>query len=299
VVRSLDELLAIPEIRLVVITTPNPSHFELAKQCLLNGRDVVIDKPITPTSAEAVALAQLAREQGRLLTVYQNRRWDGDFQTVRKLVESKVLGRLVLYESHYDRYRIELKPNAWRERDEPGSGVFFDLGVHLIDQAMTLFGIPLDIQADIRIERDGAIVDDCFDVVLHYDRMRAVLRTTMLASAPGPRFVLHGTAGTYVSREFDPQEEALKRGETPKNNSWGVVPESAWGVLTTPGEGSASRAIPSERGDYRGFYENVRDAILGKATLAVTPEQAIDVLRALELAKESSVKKCALAWKEV
>ena len=298
VVRSVEELLAIHKIRLIVVTTPNPSHFDLARQCLLSGRDVVVDKPITPTSVQARALAQIAKEHGRLLSVYQNRRWDGDYRTVHRLVSSGTLGDLVLYQSHYDRYRLQLRPQAWRERDEPGSGVLFDLGVHLIDQAMLLFGTPEAVSAEVRIERPGAAVDDAFDVILHYGRLRAVLRATMLAASPGPRFVLHGTRASYVSQEFDPQEAALKRGEAPKDDSWGVADRKTWGVLSTPdGESATRKPIAMERGDYRGFYENVRDARLGHAALAVTPEQAADVLRAIELARESSEKRRVVSWK--
>src|SRR5450755_2299205 len=168
VVRTLEQLLAIESIRLVVIATPNPTHFHLAKQCLLAGRDVVIDKPFATTYAEAADLVDLANTSKRLLSVYQNRRWDGDFLTIRHLLPERKLGRVVLFESHFDRFRPHLKENAWRERNEPGSGVLFDLGPHLIDQAMVLFGTPEAISADVRTERDGAAVDDAFDVALYY-----------------------------------------------------------------------------------------------------------------------------------
>src|SRR5882672_7462051 len=158
VVKSMDELMAIDEIRVVVIATPNTSHYPLAKQCILAGRDVVVDKPFTTTYAEAVELLDLAKGLGRLLTVYQNLRFNGDFRTIRNLVESGSLGRIVLYEAHFDRYRLEVRPEAWRETAGAGSGVFFDLGVHLIDQALVLFGLPEAVTADIRIERSGAVV---------------------------------------------------------------------------------------------------------------------------------------------
>lgn len=299
IVRSLEDLLSIESIRLVVISTPNVTHFELARQCMLAGKDVVIDKPFATTYEEAVALARIAKESGRLLSVYHNRRWDGDFQTVRKLVSGKTLGRIVLYQSHYDRYRTQLRPGAWRERAEPGSGVFFDLGVHLIDQALQLFGNPESVNASIRIERDGAAVDDAFDVVLHYPGMQAVLRASMLACTPGPRFLVRGTAGSYLKISFDPQEEALKRGEIPGGDHWGRDAEEMWGTLSTPqGDTIRTRSFPTELGDYRGYYENVRDAILGRAQLAVTPEQAADVLLAVELARESSARGCVVPWRK-
>jgi predicted dehydrogenase len=298
IVRSIDELLAIDDIRLVVIGTPNTSHFPLTKQCLQSGRDVVVDKPFTTSLAEAGELIALAKQQGRVLTVYQNLRFNGDFRTIRQLVQNERLGRIALYEAHFDRYRLQLRPGAWRERSEPGSGVFFDLGVHLIDQAMLLFGNPRAITADIRIERDGAVVDDTFDVVLHYPRMRATLRASMIALAPDLRFVLRGERGAFVKYGIDPQEEALKRGEVPRDDSWGRELQSKWGTLYTPGEnGTAAEVIPTIPGDYRLFYANVRDALLGKAEPEVTHEQMLNVMYALELANESSRRRCTLEWK--
>ena len=298
VVRSLDELLAMESIRLVVIATPNPSHFDLAKQCLLAGRDVVIDKPFATTYAEAAELVDLAKAKDRLLSVYQNRRWDGDFLTVKRLLSEGQLGRVVLFESHFDRFRSQPKANAWRERAEPGSGVLFDLGPHLIDQAMVLFGEPEAISADVRIEREGASVDDAFDVVLHYPGMRALLRAGMLVSTPTPRYVIHGTQGGYLKYGLDPQEDALKRGETPAGELWGHELPERWGTLhLVQGDTIVTEKLATAPGDYRQYYQNVRDAILGDAPLAVTPEQALHVMRALELAMESNRRRCAVPWK--
>jgi len=296
-VRTLDDLLAIDSIRLVVIATPNTTHFDLAKRCLLAGRDVVIDKPFATTYAEAAELVELAKQQQRLLSVYQNRRWDGDFLTIRSLLEDGKLGRVVLFESHFDRFRPQLKANAWREQPEPGSGVLFDLGPHLIDQAMLLFGTPEALIADVRIERDGASIDDGFDVVLHYPRMRALLRAGVLVSTPTPRFAVQGTQGGYLKYGLDPQEDALKRGETPSGEFWGFEAPERWGtLLTAQGDSFVREQLPTKPGDYRQYYANIRDAILGEAELAVTPQQALNVMRALELAKDSSRKRCALSW---
>jgi scyllo-inositol 2-dehydrogenase (NADP+) len=288
VVRNIDDLLADESIRLVVIATPNVSHFDLAKRCLLTGRDVVVDKPFTNTFHEAQELDQLARTEGRVLSVFQNRRWDGDFLTVRKLHGSGVLGRLALFESHYDRYRLARRPGQWREDDGPGSGVLFDLGPHLVDQALALFGMPEAIAADVRIERDDAVVDDAFDILLRYPKLTVLLRATMLACTPGPRFVLNGTLGTYIKHGMDPQEEALKAGGEPGTPGWGEEDPTHWGTLTLAEE--VSRRIQTEPGDYREFYANVRDAILGKAPLAVTAQHGAEVIRLLELARESSKK---------
>lgn len=296
-VRSMEELLAIEEVKLVVIATPNTSHYPLAKQALLAGRDVVVDKPFATTHAEALELVQLAKTHGRLLTVYQNLRCNGDFRTIRQIVESKRLGRIALYESHFDRYRLQLRPGAWREKADAGSGVFFDLGVHLIDQTMVLFGRPDAVTADIRIEREGATVDDAFDVVLHYPRMRALLRASMIAVGADLRFVVRGERGAFVKHGIDPQEEALKRGEVPRDDTWGREAQEKRGVLYTPNErGAAAETIPTMPGDYRLFYANVRDAMLGEAPIDVTHEQMLDVMRALELAQASSSQRRTLEW---
>ena len=298
VVRSLDELLGIEEIGLVVIATPNPSHYAMAKQCLLANKNVLVDKPFTTTYDEARELVEFARHRGRLLTVYQNRRFDGDFRTLRELLSGGRLGGVVLFENHFDRYRLELRPAAWRERPDPGSGIFFDLGVHLLDQALQLFGHPQALAADIRIEREGAQVDDAFDVILYYPRMRALLRSSMVALAPDLRFLLRGEKGAYVKHGLDPQEQALKRGEVPRDDTWGKEERDQWGVLYTPVNGEvAAEKLPTQCGNYCLFYANLRDAILGKTQIAVTPEQMLDVMYAVELAQQSSRARCTLEWK--
>src|ERR1700674_448889 len=298
VVRSVEELLAMSDTRLIVVATPNDTHHPIARQCLAADRDVVVDKPLASTLGEALDLVKFAQERGRLLTVYQNRRYDGDFQAVQQLVASGRLGRIVRFETNYDRFRPQLKANAWRERVGPGAGILFDLAPHLIDHALVLFGLPEAVTADVRVERAVAVVDDAFDVMLHYPAgMRAVLRSTMLAAAPRPRFVLHGTRGSFFKQSFDPQEINLRRGYVPENGPWGGEPQEDWGVLTTiENDVVTKRSVPSSTSDYRDYYANVRDAILGRASLAVTPEYALDVMRVLEMAQESSRTRCTIAW---
>lgn len=292
VVQSVDELLT-RAIDLVVIATPNASHHPIARQCLLAGRHVVIDKPFTTTVAEAAELVRLVAEQQRVLSAYQNRRYVGDFVTLRNLLSQGVLGRVTMFESHFDRFRPERKPAVWREQPLPGSGIWFDLGAHLLDQALLLFGIPQAISADIRSEREGAVVDDAFDVTLHYSNLRALLRASMLAVSPGPTFTVHGTKGSFIKHGLDPQEAALRSGRTPNESNWDAEPPEMYGTLTTP---DGTRTIPTIASSFTHYYENVRDAILGKAQLAVTPEQALDVVRGLELAVASSRKRCVLPW---
>jgi scyllo-inositol 2-dehydrogenase (NADP+) len=301
VARSLDELLADKTIQLCVVATPNDSHYEYAKACLLADRDVVVDKPFAPTLKESEELVRLAAERGRLITVYQDRRWDGDFATVKKLVQSGQLGTVVEYEARFDRFRLEQKENAWRERaDQPGAGVLFDLGPHVVDQALVLFGEPRAITASAFCQRETSQVDDAFDICLEYPRLRAMARARIIAYAPGPHFLIHGTQGSFVKYGMDPQEERLRSGNFPhgKNwgDDWGVEDEKWWGTFSPVGEPSVK--VKTERGDYRGFYANVRDAIEKKAPLDVTPEQALRTMRAVMLAHKSSKERRTVEWEE-
>jgi scyllo-inositol 2-dehydrogenase (NADP+) len=289
--RSVEEMLADDSIQLVSVTTSNQTHFELGRQSLLAGKHTVIDKPFTITSAEAAELIAIARERNLVLSAFQNRRWDGDFRTLRDIISRGVLGRLVVFESHYDRYRQELRLNTWKESGLFGGGQLYDLGTHIIDQALALFGAPQTITANIRVERDHALNDDAFDIRFNYigeteKNLIVWLRSTMTAAIAGPRFTLHGTQGSFVKFGIDPQEDAIKAGGVIGSPGWGEEPESLWGTLKLA-DGSESR-IPTEPGDYRGYYANVRDAILGEAPLAVTARDAWRTARIIELAHQSS-----------
>jgi len=293
--------LSDPSIQLCVIATPNDSHFEFAKACLLAGRDVVVDKPFAPTMRECEELVKLAAQQGKLITVYQDRRFDGDFSTVKKLVQAQRLGKIVEYECRYDRFRLEPRPNAWKERaDLPGAGVLFDLGPHVIDQALILFGEPQSITASAFNQRETSQIDDAFDVCMEYPGMRAMLRARIIAFAPGPHFLIHGTKGSFVKYGMDPQEPRLRSGDVPSGTDWGEdwgeEPEETWGTLSLVGE--ASIKVKTDRGDYRGFYANVRDAIEKKTPLEVPPEQALRTMRAVLLAHKSSREKRTVGWSE-
>ena len=301
VARTLDELLSDKKIQLCVIATPNDSHFDLTRACLLADREVVVDKPFAPTLHESEELVRLAAERGRLITVYQDRRWDGDFGTIKKIVQSGRLGRIVEYECRYDRFRPEPKPNAWREKaDQPAAGVLFDLGPHVIDQALVLFGAPKTITASAFCERETSQVDDSFDVCLEYAHLRAMGRARIIAYAPGPHFLIHGTNGSVVKYGMDPQEARLRADNYPQGTDWGadwgVEPEELWGTLSLVGEPAVK--VKTDRGDYRGFYANVRDAIEKKAPLDVTPEQALRTMRAVILAHKSSREKRTVEWSE-
>ncbi|MDP9109846.1 MAG: Gfo/Idh/MocA family oxidoreductase, partial [Pseudomonadota bacterium] len=289
VVRELDALLDDPTIDLVVITTPNGSHFDYARRSLLADKHVVLEKPFTLTAAEAHELDLLAQQRKRVLSAHQNRRWDGDFLTVQRLLASGMLGRLVQYESHFDRYRPQPKPQAWRESVAEGGGVLFDLGTHLIDQTHTLFGAPRSVQAAVRSQRSGVQVDDSFSLTLHYDGLDVGLHAGMLIRTATPRFALYGTDGAYVKYGLDPQEDALKAGAQPSGESWGKEAEAHWGRLTTTRHGlTLHAALETLPGNYLAYYQNIADAICGKAELIVTAAQATLTMRIIEAARLSA-----------
>jgi scyllo-inositol 2-dehydrogenase (NADP+) len=301
VARTLEEMLSDKTIALCVVATPNDSHYSYTKACLEAGRDVVVDKPFTPTMAEAEQLVRLAAERGRLVTVYQDRRWDGEFATVKDLLKSRTLGAVAEYEARFDRFRLDSKPGAWREKpDHPAAGVLWDLGPHLIDQALVLFGTPESIWASAFCERSSSQIDDSFDVHMEYPHMRATLRARIIAYAPGPHLLIHGTAGTFIKYGMDPQEEILRSPNCPDGPDWGadwgVETEDRWGTLSLVKGGT--RKVKTDRGDYRGYYANVRDAIEKKAPLDVTPEQALRTMRALLLAHKSSREGRRVRWTE-
>jgi predicted dehydrogenase len=287
IARSIEEMLEDASIKLVVVGTPSYSHFEIAEQCLRAGQNVIIDKPFTLTSDEANRLIELAWEGKLLLTAYQNRRWDGDFMTLKQVLASGELGRIVSYESHFDRYRSEPKRDVWRENGGPGGGILFDLGPHLIDQATTLFGDPENVFADVRTDRKGSVTDDAFDIELKFSSgVTALLRSTLTACKAGPRFVVHGTLGSFVKWGLDPQEDQLKTGMRFGDAGFGEDPENLWGELYIAGK--PVERVKTAAGDYRLLYANVRDALLGAGKLEVKPEQAWRTTRLIELCREAS-----------
>ena len=290
---SSDDIINDPEIELVVITTPNDLHYSLAKQALLAGKHVIVDKPFTITTSDADDLIAIAKKENRILSVHHNRRYDSDFRTIEKLLKSKLIGRPVEYESHYDRFRNYLKPGSWREKDEPGAGILYDLGSHLIDQPLVLFGTPNTITADIRVQREGTKATDNFELILHYLNLKITLKAGMLISQPLPRYILLGDKGSFVKYGLDVQEIALKQGLDPHTKSdWGIEPETVWGNLVTEHNGvTISGKIKSETGDYRDYYMNVYAAIVDNKALDITPEHARNIIRIIEIAMQSNHEK--------
>ncbi|AWW30795.1 NAD-binding oxidoreductase [Echinicola strongylocentroti] len=283
VYKSLEELLDKAEVDLIVICTPNEQHFPQAKMALEAGKHVVVDKPITVTSAEAETLQAVAQEQGKLLSVFQNRRWDGDFMTISKLLNEGVLGNIVHFESHFDRFRPEPNDN-WREKDVPGSGILYDLGAHLIDQALLLFGKPSWVYAEILQQRKAVAADDFFDLTLMYPETKVRLTASILMNAPLPKFLVLGDKGSFSKYGLDVQEAAFKAGVLPGSEDWGVEDADAYGKVFLEGE---SFPYPTENGNYLAYYENIAQAIRGVAPLKVSPREAIETLKIIEAARQS------------
>lgn len=282
-----------PEIDLVIVTSPNTDHFRWAREAMLAGKHAVVEKPFTVNVQEADELIELAKRQKKILTVYHNRRFTSDTKTVKKILESGILGEVHEYESHFDRYRSEPRPGgAWREDPLPGSGIFYDLGSHLIDQALWFFGMPQAVTAEINSQRPWARADDHFDVRLHYPTFTATLKSGMLCKIPGPTFMIHGANGSYVKYGLDVQEATLDGGAIPEGKNWGREPEEIWGTINTDYKGVKIQGkVESEHGDYREYFINLRDAILGKAEIAVKPEEARNTMRIIALAFQSSKEK--------
>ncbi len=288
-VLTADEIIQDPEIDIVVVATSNDVHYSLAKAALEVGKHVVVEKPFTNTTAEADELIALAKERNLLLSVHHNARFHSDFKTVKNVIASGRLGRVVNYEARFDRFRNFLRPGAWREANLPGSGIHYDLGAHLIDQSLQLFGHPDSVFADLRVQRDGAKAVDDFEIILSYPKLKVSLKGQMLAKEPTPRFAVYGVNGSFVKRGVDPQENLLRAGVRPGNMSdWGREEEDTYGTLSIEEKGQdVAEHIPSEVGSGQDFYRNIVDVLDGREDLIVQPAQARDVIRILELAELS------------
>jgi scyllo-inositol 2-dehydrogenase (NADP+) len=282
-----EALVADPDLDLIVIAAPHAAHFPLAKAALRAGKHVVVDKPFALDTAEADALIALAAEREQVLSVFHNRRWDGDYLTVKRLLAEKRSGSLSLFEAHWDRFRPTIK-QGWREVAADGAGLLNDLGPHLIDQALELFGLPEAVEADIAIQREGAAVDDYFALTLHYGRMRAVLSASTLIVAPRPRFAVHGDAASFVKYGLDPQEAMLKRGADPLDPNFGHEQAETFGILTS-GDGNAETVV-TERGRYVDFYAGVTAAILDGRPVPVDPGDARAGLAIIAAARRSAAE---------
>ena len=285
VVSGPERILNDPNIDLVVIPTPNDTHFPLAKAALEAGKHVVVDKPFTVTLSQARELEALAKSGG-LLSVFHNRRWDSDFLTVKALINEGLLGEVGYFESHFDRYRPQVR-NRWREQGGPGSGIWYDLAPHLLDQVVNLFGLPVSMQVDLAQLRPGSQSTDYFHAVLAWPQRRVVLHGTLVAAAETARFIIHGSRGSYVKYGLDPQEERLKSGERLPQEDWGY--DMRDGVLTrAEGEDITEESWLTLPGNYPAYYAAIRDALNGSGTNPVPASQAIQIMELIELGLESA-----------
>jgi len=287
ILSDINSMLAHKEIDVVIITSPNTTHYEYAKQAILAGKHVVVEKPFTVTSIEADELIALAQKKRVLLTVFHNRRWDNDFLTIQELLKTKILGDISTYEAHFDRFRPQVR-DRWREKGIPGSGTLYDLGSHLIDQVLSLFGMPQTVMADLRSEREGAEAIDYFHMVLGYKNFKAILHSGSLVREAGPRFILHGNQGSFIKYGLDSQEEQLKGGIQPGTPGWGEDSMEYYGTVTTEIGGITIRGtIETLPGRYETFYEKLVEAIELGVAKPVLAEEARDTIRIIEYALKS------------
>lgn len=292
IARKYDEVIGDSEIELVCICSPNEFHLKQARQALLAGKHVVLEKPITPSVPEALELLACARQQPCYLFPFHNRRWDGDFRTVRQILGQGLLGKILEFESHFDRYNPEISRAAWRYTTTTGGGTLFDLGTHLIDQALVLFGKPEAIFCRLFNQRQFSRVDDSFDLKLIYPDLNVTLKAGVFVREKGPRFTIHGTRGSYIKYGIDPQEDALRKDKWPRGNAWGKDRRANWGILNTEANGHVIRGpLETFRGNYMGFYDNVHQVISSGAEQAVKPEEAITTLTVIERAMESHLSR--------
>src|SRR6478735_2954958 len=292
VVKTFEELISDPSIELVVVTTPNDTHFPYAAAAMRAGKHVVLEKPFANSTRDAQELIDISKETGTLLSVYQNRRYVSDFLTIKEILGKKLLGDVHEFVAHYDRYRSEARPNAWREKPEPGSGILYDLGSHLIDQALQLFGMPNSITADIKQQRPHAKTDDFFEIWMQYDKLKVRLHSGMLVREMGPRYMVHGTVGSFIKSGEDPQEAALRAGEMPVGHRWGYEDPLDEGILHTIIDGAVERrSYPTLPGNFGSYYKNIWRAIRQHAPLTETALDGYSTILIIEKAIESAREK--------
>ena len=278
-VRDLNLILYDPSIELIVIATPNDTHAAIAEQALLHGKHVVVDKPFTITAAEARHIQSVSTETGKQVFVYQNRRWDGDFLTVKKILNSGILGDVFYIESRFDRYRSEPRTTYWKESGAPGNGLWYDLGPHLMDQAFSLFGKPVKTSADIKVQRVGAIGIDYFDILFEYPSLEYRIHASMMEKDT-PRWLIKGSKGMFCKYGTDPQEALLSAGVKPEGADWGKEKKEAYGTIEYADGTLVS--YPTEPGDYRNFYRSIYDSIRLNKSFPVTLDSAVELVEWLE-----------------
>lgn len=290
--KTLEELLKDEAIELVVVNTPSGTHYQYAKECLQAGKNVIVEKPFTATVEEGEELIRLAHQKNKLLSVYQNRRYDSDYKILKKIIDEDWLGAIVEAEFHYDRYTEELSYKVHKETPGPGVGVVYDLGSHLIDQALKLFGMPQAVFADIRIVRSISKVDDYFELLLYYNGLRVRLHSSYLVREPLPAYILHGRKGSFIKAKTDVQETDLQAGKIPDTPGWGQEPENQKGFLHTEKDGKIIKEyVPSLQGNYIQYYDGIYAALRNGQPPPVTAEEGLNVIRIITAAYKSNEQK--------
>ncbi len=287
--RSVDELIADESLQLIIVNTPVQTHFDYARKALAAGKHVIVEKPFTVTSKEAEELVTLANEKNVLLFVYQNRRYDGDYKMVKDVLENKLLGEIKEVEIRYDRYRPEISYKVHKETDLPGAGSTYDLGAHLIDQALQLFGQPQSLFADMMAMRDGSPVDDYFEILLYYPSFRVRLKGTCFAKEPAPEYILNGAAGTFLQKRSDLQETNLLKGIAPSHGNWCPDPVTPDGLLHIVKDGKEIKEEKtSAAGNYMHYFDDVYNAVVNGAPNPVPGTDGVTIIRIIEAAKQSA-----------
>ncbi len=290
--RTLEDILADKSVELVIVNTPNYTHYEYAKKALQAGKHVVIEKPFTITVAEGEELIALAAKQNKKLSVYQNRRYDSDYKTIKKILQENVLGELVDVEMHFDRFKEDIGPKVHKETPGPGTGSLYDLGSHLIDQALQLFGMPEKLFADVQAMRPVSKVDDYFTLIFFYKTFRVHIKSSYAVREALPGYIFHGLKGSFIKPKTNVQEEMLQAGKSPGGSDWGTEPESEKGLLHTVINGEIIREhIKSEQGNYNEYYDGIYQSIRNDKPLPVTAEDGLNVIKIIEAAYESNEMK--------
>lgn len=289
---TLEEMLADENIELVIINTPNATHYDYAKKALLAGKHIIVEKPFVITSTEGEELIALAAELQKKISVYQNRRYDSDAKLLKKVVSENLLGQIGEAELHYDRYRKELSPKVHKEVPAPGNGILYDLGSHLIDEALQLFGKPEAVFADRMVMRPVSKVDDYFEILLYYPRKRVRLKASNQVRESIPAFVLHGSEGSLIKSRADVQENDLIAGKLPENDGWGIEPGDQKGFLHTEKDGQVIKEfIAAPKGNYMEYFDQMYKAIRLNEQVPVTAEEGLEVIKLIEAALCSNEEK--------
>lgn len=286
---SIDAAIADDAIELIVVNTPTYTHFEFAKKVIENGKNVIVEKAFTTSAEEAKILTELAKEKGLVLSVYQNRRWDSDFSTVKQIVDNQKIGSVISAEFHFDRFKEVLSPKTHKETPNAGAGLLLDLGPHLIDQAVYLFGMPQAVMADIRTVRPNSLVDDEFTIILYYPQLRVTLKSSLMVREPLPAYIIHGNQGSFIKRRADIQEIALIHNEIPYTENWGQEPDTEMGYLHTNLNGEIIKEkIPTLKGNYGAFYDGIYETIVNKKPCLIGGIDGYNVMKIIEAAQLSN-----------